>query len=208
MSTPQLLRLLFALIAGLIAWRVARSDFLTSRYRRTAFLLRRSWNVRGYAAIYATAAVILQYLLYGLLDRRVLDLRGTELHPTLLQAITVGLLTRPILHLTIWNKPAGEEVIPIGIRTILLAFEPHLIGKIDREHFQLLNVYLQTWEDYFDLPRAKDRATGHLPTYMTPDERDGFKRDIDDTKDRFDLLYLYLSEVGQEPFEAAFRFSR
>jgi hypothetical protein len=123
--------LAFSLLAGLIAGIVVLVELVTSKYRRSFFLLGTSKALWAYGLIYAVVAFVVRLVLGSLIDTGALKLQGVGVANPWVQSVAIGLSIKAVLHIRLFTVGAGATSFPVGIETVVQLFEPWLLETVD-----------------------------------------------------------------------------
>ncbi len=194
-----------AFLAFGIAAVVTLVELLTSNYPRTAVFLQKSWSLYSIAAIYGLIAFGALVGLDELTSSDTLKLEGLGLSSVWVQAIVVGLSTKALLHVRLFNVTVGAQAFPIGIESLVQLFEPWLLRTITVDEWNSVMHYLAPRaKKYPDLPSVKQAMKDNLPSRFPDAERTAFALDLDRATAVEQAMDLYIRFVGRTAFERVF----
>jgi hypothetical protein len=75
-------------------------------------------------AVYGACGVILMAILDYLVAKKTVSLDGTALDSIWAKAIFVGVSTKALMNITLFNVASGAGTVSIGMSTIVHLFEP------------------------------------------------------------------------------------
>ena len=194
------------LLAFVVAGLVTTLELVTSKFPRTGFLLRRCPKVYIYASIYGTLAAAIMASLSHLLAADVIQLTGPALSQTWIQALAIGLSTKALLHIRIFNVAVGGKDFPVGVETLVQLFEPWLLREIELYHFNQMRYFLTPIvESYPELDTVKAKIRADVPTTLPSAERSAFLHDVEQAENVELAAELYLVLLGRDSLRRLFR---
>src|SRR6267143_1157201 len=114
------------LFAFLIGTLVSGLELITSKYPRTFFLIKKSWAFGVYATVYGLISFLVMLLLKSLVEGQYVKLEGFAISNTMVQAFVIGVSTKALLHMRLFQVTTGSQNFPVGIETLIYLFEPLL----------------------------------------------------------------------------------
>jgi len=130
------------ILAFAIATFLAFLELVTSKYPRTAFLLRKSSALYGYVLVYGLIAFGVTLGIGSLIKAEIIKLSGIGLSNPWAQAVAVGVSFKALLHIRLFSVSVGSETFPIGVETLVQLFEPYLLRTIDLDCFNAMEAYI------------------------------------------------------------------
>jgi hypothetical protein len=180
-------------------------ELVTSKFPRTGFLLRRSLKLYLYALIYGVLAATVMACLSHLVAKGTISLEGSGLSQTWIQALAIGLSTKALLHIRIFNVAVGGRDFPIGVETLVQLFEPWLLREIELDHFNRKRLFLAPLVTaYTDLSSVRKRIRGDVPTSLPAPERSAFLHDVETAESVESVFELYLDFLGRDSLRRLF----
>lgn len=191
--------LLGPIVAFAVAFLVTILELITTKYPRTGFLLRRCTKLYLFAAIYGTVATAVMVCLGYFVHSGSIVLEGPALSRSWVQALAIGLSTKALLHIRIFNVAVGGRDFPIGVETLVQLFEPWLLREIELDHFNRMRYFLAPIvRTYPDLAEVKKMIRGDVPATLPAAERSAFLHDVDNAESVESACELYLGFLGRD----------
>jgi len=196
------------LLAFSFAFIFTLTELLSNKYSMTFCFLSRSKSFFAYGAAYGFSSVAFLWCLqyFGLYSCLVTTLLGNAWA----QAIVIGLITKALLHVSIFRA----DSIPICLETFSHIFEPRLLKQIALDEYNVRQQYISAAQvRYPDLNLALNLITQNIPDlgpiseaffddlrYKLFVEFDG---ESDQSKIKF-AMNSYLVEFGKQTFQRTF----
>lgn len=194
-----------AIISFLVGASVAFLELITSKYPRTFFLLKKSTSLYAYTLIYGLLSFLVMLLVKSLIHAKIISLEGIGISNEWIQALAVGITTKAILHIRLFNITFGRQSFPIGVETFVYLFEPWLLRSIDLDEFNAIRSYLEVAQKkYSDLADVKNRIKDNIPHTLAGVERKAFLTDLTEKDSALEAMELYLQTFGKKSFERVF----
>lgn len=188
-------------IAALIAWL----ELITSKYPRTFDHLWTCWLLYLYALVYGVISFGAMLGLVQLVNGGAIKLEGVFLSSVWIQAIAIGLSTKALLHIRLFNISVGTTSFPLGTESILHLFEPLVLEKIELYEFNAIRSLIEVRaRSYSVLKSVKDQIKFNIPQSLTGIERKSFEIDVDAKKTVIEAMELYLRRFGRRSFDRVF----
>jgi hypothetical protein len=105
------------MLACLIAATIALLELITSRYRNTYTFLWGRWQLYAYMAVYGAFGLLLVLSLDHLVAKKVVSFEGMVVDSPLIRATLVGISTKALMNITLFNIASGAGTVPIGVST-------------------------------------------------------------------------------------------
>lgn len=164
------------LLALAIAFLIASLELITSKYPRTFFLLRGSWALYSYAAIYGLIGFGITLAIDSVTRHGAITLEGPGVANPWVQAVVIGVSTKAFLHIRLFSVSTGRDSFPVGMETLVQIFEPWLLRTIELAHFNALRGFLESRAArYPDLDDMKRRIKSNVPKSFSQQERTAFE---------------------------------
>jgi hypothetical protein len=182
-------------------------ELVTSKYPRTFRLLATSslqfWI---YPPIYGLIAFGCMSGLDALSASGALKLEGTFAANKWLQAISLGIAVKALMHIRIFTVTTDSGSFPVGIESIVQLFEPWMLESIDLDEWQAvrkfvnarLNARYSTWT----LQQTQARIRANLPRRLQTNP--GFTLDLNACTTTLECMELYLRRCGWSIFDLTF----
>jgi hypothetical protein len=188
-------------IAALIAWL----ELITSKYPRTFDHLWKCWLLYLYALVYGVISFGAMLGLMQLVNGGAIKLEGVFLSSVWIQAIAIGLSTKALLHIRLFNISVGTTSFPLGTESILHLFEPLVLEKIELYEFNAIRSLIEVRaKSYSVLKSVKEKIKFNIPQSLTGIERKSFEIDVDAKKTVIEAMELYLRRFGRRSFDRVF----
>jgi hypothetical protein len=202
------LLLLQCLEAFFVAFLVTFLELVTSKYPRTLCLVSKCPSLYLYAGIYGAFGGITN-LLYPRIAGGAPPAVGAAaiaLGDPWVRAALIGLMIKAFLHVRIFEVATGPgKSVPVGIETITQLFEPWLLKNIGLEHWIALSGFLTpAAAKYAGLEQTRAQALAAIPATFDASERAAMTDDLKAATRVFDLLQIYLNNVGCRVFKNTF----
>ena len=138
------------------------------------------------------------------LDQLSVVLQGPRIDNPGIRALVVGLSTKAILHIRVFNVSVGTQSFPLGTESVVMLFEPWLLRKIALDEFNAIETHIETkTEKWSDIAAVKEQIAEHLPE-MPKAEKVGFLSDLGEAATAAEALKLYLRSFGPKSFARVF----
>lgn len=197
--------LLPAVLAFLIAAFFAALELATSKYPRTIFLLGKCRYLYAYVAIYGLLSFGALLGLDALVAAKKITLEGIGLESIWVKAIIIGLSTKALLHISLYNLTVGAKSFPLGTETIVQLFEPWLLEEIFLFEFSEVSTFIAPRAArYADLANVRTTIKGNLPSSFSGLERSGFEVGVDAQTSITAAMEVYLRRFGKTNFTRVF----
>lgn len=198
------------LLAFSVAFLFTLTELLSNEYPMTHRFLGKSACLYAYGAAYGFSSIAFLWCLqyFGLYSCLVTTILGN----TWLQAVVIGLITKALLHVSIFRA----DSIPIGLETFAHIFEPRLLRQIALDEYDARQKYLITIQPiYNNLDDVLHRISDDIPRSVDPKLAESFFYDLDyklsiefdgesdETKIKF-VMNNYLVMYGVQSFERTF----
>jgi hypothetical protein len=179
------------LLAFFVASIFTLTELLSNEYAMTFSFLRRSKSLYAYGAAYGFCSIAFLWCLqyFGLYSCLITTLLGNSWA----QAIVIGLITKALLHVSIFRA----DSIPIGLETFSHIFEPRLLKQIALDEYNVRQRYISAAQvRYPNLDVVLDLIVQNIP-------------DLDHIADVFleDLNYKLFVEFSEEPDHVKIKFA-
>ena len=176
-----------------------------SKYPHTGSLIVWKRPFWIYCGLYGLVAVG-GFLLSGLLIAKgVLKLGGLSLESPYGLAAVLGLSSKAIMQLSIFNVTAGSASFPIGFQTIVQVFEPYLLHAISLKEFNAVRMFVMPYAlKYPDLNTVKTMIKNNIPDSISHRDRVAFEGDIDKDRQVHEAMERFLRFLGEETFLRVF----
>lgn len=161
------------LLAFLVAFVFTLTELLSNQYAMTFRFLRKSISLYAYGAAYGFSSIAFLWCMqyFGLYSCLVTTILGN----TWIQAIVIGLITKALLHVSIFRA----DSIPIGLETFAHIFEPRLLRQIALDEYDARKRYIGTAQArYQDLDDVLHRITQNIPQSVDQDLSESFLEDL------------------------------
>ncbi len=189
------------LVAFAVGFAFTLVELVTSKYSRTFFAVKRLRAFYVYGAIYGLIALFVTLAYSVLAEGGAIKLEGIGIGNSWTRAVLLGLSTKALMHIRL----ISVNTFPVGIETLVMVFEPWLLGTIIREEFNGVRAVIDPRaQKYPDLVDDKTRILNYLATGLPADELKTFKRDLDATTTVEDAMELYLRFMGKHSFDHVF----
>ncbi|MDZ7264219.1 MAG: hypothetical protein ONB16_06510 [candidate division KSB1 bacterium] len=199
------MNILPAIISFVVGAAVSLLELITSKYPRTFFLLKKSTALYAYTLIYGILSFLVMLIVKSLIHAKIISLEGIGISNEWIQALVVGVTTKAILHIRLFNITFGRQSFPIGIETFVYLFEPWLLRTIDLDEFNGIRSYIAVYQKkYSDLTDIKNRIKDNIPQTLTGVERKAFITDLTEKDSAMEAMELYLQTFGKRSFERVF----
>jgi hypothetical protein len=198
-------KLLPALLAFLIAAVFTALELTTSKYPRTIFLIGKCRHLYVYVAIYGLLSFGTLLGLDALVAAKKITLEGIGLESIWVKAVIVGLSTKALLHISLYNLSVGAKSFPLGTETIVQLFEPWLLEEIFLFEFNEVSTFIAPRRaKYPNLVNVKTTIKGNLPAGFTGPERLGFEAGVEAQVSIEAAMETYLRRFGKTNFTRVF----
>jgi len=188
-------------IAALIAWL----ELITSKYPRTFFSIRKCRALYNYALVYGLIGFGAMLGLEQLINAGIIKLEGPFLSSLWTQSVIIGLTTKALLHIRLFNITVGSTTFPLGTESILHLFEPWLLEHIELHEFNAVREYIEIRaRSYNNLLAVQQKIKSNLPQSFSGPERKSFEVDVDTKKSVVESMELYLRRFGSGSFNRVF----
>lgn len=195
------MQLAYGLLAFAIAAGAAGLELITTQYPQTLFCVRKSTCFYGYMLVYAAIAF---FATLGF-DNLDIQLQGMGVTESWVQAIAIGLSTKALLHIRIFNVSVGSQSFPIGTESLTMVFEPWLLRNIELDEYNLLQKFVASRaEKYNDIDHVKNKITNNIPSKIPNAEKAAFLADLEARTTVTSAMNLYLRVYGKRNFSRVF----
>lgn len=190
-----------SILAGALACLIAGLELITSRYRNTYFLLWRRWQFYVYVLVYGAVGLLLMLFIEYLVARGTVSFAGTAVDSPWVQAVLVGVSTKALMNITLFNVAGGAGTVPIGPATIVHLFEPLLLGELDLRVWNDARTFLQTHAaEYNDLDAVRTTIRQNIPPTLSTERQAALRADIQTQETVIAVMEVYLYAVGRATF--------
>jgi hypothetical protein len=191
-------------LAFVLAAVLATLELITSRYPRTAYLLRRCWALYVYALVYGLIAAGVTLFWGTLSAATTVQAQGIDFSNPWVRAAAVGIAVKAFLHIRFFTVGSGSDAFPVGIETIVQLFEPWLLDTIDLFHFQALVQYIgPRTAKYNNLQNVRTAIQQNTPKSQSTSGR-AFLSDVQQSSTVAEAMRFYLTFVGTRLFDSTF----
>jgi len=192
--------------ACIIAGTISLLEIVTSRYRTTYFLLWRQWPLYAYVAMYGVFGGILMLIAAQLVFKNVVSSpQGVPVESPWVQAVLVGISTRALMNITLFNVASGAGTVPIGISTITHLIEPFLLSELDIRVWNDVRSFLEPHASkYLGLPEVKAIIEQNIPPTLSPERRAALRADVREADTVKGAMEAFLYAVGRDTFRRSF----
>jgi hypothetical protein len=192
-------------ISFVVGASVALLELITSKYPRTFFLLKKSSALYAYTLIYGFLSFLVMLLVKSLIHAKIISLEGIGISNEWIQALVVGVTTKAILHIRLFNVTFGRQSFPVGVETFVYMFEPWLLRTLDLDEFNAVRSFIATAQNkYNDLTDVKNKIKNNIPRSLTGIEKAAFITDLNEKATVLESMELYLQSFGRKSFERVF----
>ena len=183
-------------LAALIAVVVTGLELITTEYPRTStFILRSKWFY-AYVVIYGVIAGGV-YAIFPLLGDQ-LAIQGLGASSPWVKAAVIGFSIKAVLHIRVFTVSRGPgDQFPIGLETIVQAFEPWLLSGLELDHYFRERSFVRPRAAAFaDVAAARTTAKANIPPSFKPAVRSALQADIDQATGSDGVIIVYLRYCG------------
>ena len=199
------MNLLPPLLSFIIGALVAHIELTTSKYPRTFFLLKKSLALHAYTVIYGLLSFILMLVLESLIRAKVIGMEGFGISNRWIQALIIGVSTKALLHIRLFNVSFGSQSFPVGVETFVFLFEPWLLRTIELDEFNAVREFIAKAEKrYTNLTEVKTDIEDNIPPTLSNPEKAAFLTDLNEKDTVLEVMELYLQSFGKRSFERVF----
>jgi hypothetical protein len=187
-------------LASLITWL----ELVTSQYPRTfGLMVKKSWALWVYPLVYGLLAFLVMLAVgFGWSGIKV---QGWAENSPWSLPIAIGLSTKALLHISLFNVSVGSQSFPVGTESLVRLFEPWLLRAILLdEHSAVEELINPRANKYPDLASVKTKIKNHIPQRLPKDESKAFEVDIDQSTSVAAAMELYLRAFGRKVFDQIF----
>jgi hypothetical protein len=196
---------LLAVLAFLIAAAISITELVTAKYPRTFFLVVRERPLYLYGLIYGIVAAAVFVGLDALIASKQLTVQGLGLSNRAVRAILVGLTTKALMHINLWNVGTGSRSMPVGIATLVQLFEPQLLRTLELNEFNRVRLFLAPRAGaYPDLATVRTDILGNIPPTLPAEERGAFENEVTKATTVTAAMELLLRFLGRKTFDRVF----
>lgn len=195
-----------ALIAGVVTFLSISRNF-----PNTLFLVYRCKNIYTLCVVYAAIGffcLVFFDVFYGIMLKQLVqkhivqDLQKVKFNPWV-QAVIVGLLTRPFMRLRLFRAKVKSKIIPIGTETLIQLFEPQLNRYITICHFNAVRNYIGPYvRKYSDISHVRKIISENIIVGIDTGDFMTILKDRKSTPAY--IMDSYLRHFGRETFERVF----
>ncbi|HET7435363.1 MAG TPA: hypothetical protein VFN10_11710 [Thermoanaerobaculia bacterium] len=194
-----------AFVAFSVAAATAGGELLLTQFRNTVFTVWRSRPFLTFITIYGVIAGLVMCALQVVYGATSLAFRGGYVIPVYLAAILLGLALKMVLDLKLTSAQIGSEQIPIGLKTLVLAFESPLIASMRWAEFNGVQRYIGRFAArHTDVAKVKELIRANVPAKLEANVTDAFLTRLERADSTPKAIALYLEFGGRDSVERVF----